>query len=108
MKSNKIKYVVVGGWIDEAGIERMIMCLGAFENMNEAYGKAYLYLDDLASNYPEGKMMITTLCDLEGETGFAMYARCRGDKPQYYAYILFNNHDEDNEKEGDANDSADK
>lgn len=82
--------------MDEEGIEQMITCLGAFENMEEAYGKAYLYLEDLASGHSEGYMMITTLCDLECETGYAMYARCRGKKPKYYAYILFNDNGEEN------------
>lgn len=97
MKNNKIKAVAVGGLIDEKGRERMIMLLGAFENATEAYGKAYLYLDELAGDSREHELIITPLYKLEGDTGYAMYAQDKNGDAKYYAYVLFNDNCENRE-----------
>lgn len=91
MKNNKIAAVVVGGWMNEKGEQQMITLIGAFENLSEAYGEAYLYLDELSQNYrDEDGMHITPLHELEGETGYAMYLQNKENKPTEYAYILRN------------------
>lgn len=91
MKNNKIRAVAVGGWLDEKGDQRMITLIGAFENSSEAYGEAYLYLDELSQSYKEEDgMQITPLIELEGETGYVMYLQNKEGKISEYAYILRN------------------
>lgn len=91
MKNNKIKAVVVGGWMNDNGNSEMITLLGAFENLTEAYGKAYLYLDELSQNYSDDDgAYITPLYELEGETGFGMYLKTKDHKTQEYAFVLLN------------------
>ena len=100
MKNNKIRAVVVGGWMNEKGEQEMITLLGAFEDATEAYGKAYLYLDELSGKYrEEDGMHITPRYELEGETGYAMYLQDKDGKSMEYAYILFNDNYEGNSHE---------
>lgn len=96
MKNNKIKAVVVGGWVSDKGDLEMITLIGAFENAAEAYGEAYLYLDELSQNYKdEDGMCITPLCELEGDTGYGMYLKDKDGKTTEYAYILLNDNYEE-------------
>jgi hypothetical protein len=91
MKNNKIRAVVVGGWVDDKGVDQMITLIGAFEDLSEAYGEAYLYLDELSQNYSdEDDAHITPLRELEGETGYGMYLQNKDGKTSEYAYILRN------------------
>lgn len=92
MKNNKVQAVVVGGFYDSNGQQAMITLLGAFENVSEAYGEAYLYLEELARQEvsDHGNVKISLALELEGETGYAMYVLDKDDKPLDYAYILFN------------------
>ena len=100
MKNNKIAAVVVGGWMNDKGESEFITLLGAFEDTTEAYGKAYLYLDELSGNYKEEDgMTITPLYQLEGETGYGMYLQDKNGKTSEYAYILFNDNYEGNNHE---------
>lgn len=104
MKNNNIAAVVVGGWMNEKGEQQFITLLGAFEDTTEAYGKAYLYLDELSGNYKEEDgMQITPLYELEGETGYAMYLQGKDGKALDYAYILFNNNYEKQEEKDARN-----
>ena len=91
MANNTAKYVVVGGWIDDKRYPRMIQCLGAFKTAEEAYGKAYLYLDELVcSGNTNEEYLITSAVELEAETGFALYAKDGNGQERYYTYVLFN------------------
>lgn len=96
MKNNKIRAVAVGGYLDDKGNSQMIQLIGAFENPAEAYGKAYLYLDELC----HVKQHITQLYELEGETGYAMYTEDENGKLDDYAYILLNQEAEQEEANG--------
>lgn len=55
-KCEKLQYVVITGY-DEF---ECVFCLGVFDTLNEAYGKAYLYLDDkIKGMCKEGKWSIS-------------------------------------------------
>lgn len=100
MKNNKIKAVVVGGWMHD-GEPQMMTLIGAFENEAEAYGEAYLYLNELASHYGEEKVGISQTVELEGNTGYAMFVKNEEEKILDYAYIL-NNDDYKEQEERNA------
>lgn len=100
MKNNKVKAVVVAGYMSAGRTPEMIFLIGAYENIEEAYGAAYLYLADMADGHKDdynGK--ITSLFKLEGDAGFGMYLESRDGKPEDYAYILFNDNYEEAEHE---------
>lgn len=84
VKNDKIRAVVVGGWVDEEGKERMIQLIGAFENPTEAFGEAYLYLDEFAV---DGQTISTTE-RLEGDTGYALLLKKPDGTITEYAYVL--------------------
>lgn len=99
MKNNRIKAVVVGGWFNDKGDMEMITLIGAFENVAEAYGEAYLYLDELSQHYLDDEgAHITLLFELEGETGYGMNLCTKDGKIHDYAYILMNDNYEDSNK----------
>ena len=93
----KAKYIVVYGYYDKKtkGNE-FISALGAYDTPEEAYGAAFIYLNDLIANEYRDKDTITPLFPLEGETGYGMEIR-NGDENSAidYAYVLFNNHCEE-------------
>lgn len=85
-----MKYVVIGGY--EPNFHQ---CLGVFDNAAEAYGTAYLYLDDIVdTGDPENKdkLKISPLYPLTGETGYIMHLEGVEDITDY-AEVLFK-HDE--------------
>lgn len=90
MRNNKIKAVVVGGWLNDKGESQMIQLIGAYESTTEAYGQAYLYLDELCKE----EQHITHLHELDGDTGYAMYTEDKDEKLHDYAYILLNSESE--------------
>lgn len=96
MRNNKIKAVVVGGWIDNSHFGRsgMIQLIGAFENVTEAYGQAYRYLDEICTHDES----ITPTMELEGDTGYAIYTKNKEGLFTNYAYILLNSESEQESK----------
>ena len=89
LPKDKVKAVVVGGWMDK-GVSQMITLIGAFDNFSEAYGEAYLYLDEMIADRNEQTLTITPLTLLEGDTGYAIFAINEKGEALYYADILFN------------------
>lgn len=92
MKVKEAKYIVIYGYYDKKtkGNE-FISVLGAYGNPEEAYGAAFIYLNDLIASEYRNKDTISPLFPLEGETGYGMEIR-NGDENSAidYAYILFN------------------
>ena len=86
-------YVVVGGWLNNNTPE-MIECIGVFSNGNEAYGAAYLYLDERIENHETEGLTISRAIQLEAETGYGIYANNEKGDAEYYAYILFDESEE--------------
>lgn len=89
MRNDKIRAVVCSGWMDN-GREQMIQLNGAFESLNEAYGAAYLFLDECANGRKEESLSISLPEKLEGGTGYAMYLKDKDGKITEYAYVLYN------------------
>ena len=91
-----IKAVVVGGWLDK-GVSQMISLIGSFEDITEAYGAAYLYLEehaiDVYANEPG--MYITLPKNLEGDSGHALYLCNKDGIELQYAYALYSDESED-------------
>lgn len=90
--NNKVKAAVVGGWMKD-GVSQTITLIGAFDNMAEAFGEAFLYLDELIG-MEEEEMFITPIQNLEEETGYAIYGKDKEGQIKYYSYILFNSKQE--------------
>lgn len=90
MRNNKVKAVVVGGWLDNKGNSQMIQLIGAYESTTEAYGQAYIYLDELCTD----ESTITPTEELEGETGYAMYTKSKDGRLENYAFVLLNTESE--------------
>lgn len=90
--NNKVKAVTVGGWMKD-GVPQTISLIGAFDNMAEAFGEAYLYLNDYCLE--ENEITITPVQDLEEETGYVIYGKDERNQIRYYAYILYNHKQED-------------
>lgn len=71
MGVKKVQYVVIAGYdtlyqidwkYNESGKRpcyenNFTQCLGVYDNVNEAYGRAYLYLESIAHDYGEGYMI---------------------------------------------------
>ena len=92
----KAKYIVVYGYLDKkTKRNEFISALGAYDTSEEAYGAAFIYLNDLIANECRHKDTISPLFPLEGETGYGMEIR-NGDENSAidYAYILFNGEEE--------------
>lgn len=95
MKVKEAKYIVIYGYYDkETKRNEFISALGTYDNAEEAYGAAYIYLNDLiASEYRtseyRNKDTISPLFPLEGKTGYGMEIR-NGDENSAidYAYIF--------------------
>lgn len=96
-----MKYVVIVETDDD-----FQMCIGVYDNPKEAYGAAYLWLDELLDGtLPVGKednVYISPLYPLEGDTGFGMKIVGR-ENIQERAHILFL---EDNKKSDNSNTEA--
>ena len=92
----KAKYIVVYGYLGKkTKRNEFISVLGAYDTSEEAYGAAFIYLNDLIANECRDKDTISPLFPLEGETGYGMEIR-NGDENSAidYAYILFNGEEE--------------
>ena len=92
--NNKVKAVTVGGWMKD-GVPQTINLIGAFDNIAEAFGEAYLYLHECSLEMGEDEITITTVQDLESETGNAIYGKDKQNQTVCYAYILCNQNYED-------------
>lgn len=91
MKVKEAKYIVIYGYYDkETKRNEFISALGTYDNAEEAYGAAFIYLNDLIANEYRNKDTISPLFPLEGETGYGMEI-INGDENSAidYAYILF-------------------
>ena len=91
MKVKEAKYIVIYGYYDkETKRNEFISALGIYDNAEEAYGAAYIYLNDLIANESRDKDTISPLFQLDCETGYGMEIR-NGDENSAidYAYILF-------------------
>ena len=95
---NKVKAAVVGGWMKD-GVPQMISFIGAYDNVAEAFGEAYIYLDELIKMDEDDKTTITPIQDLEGDTGCAIYGKDEQNQIKYYAYILFKQEVMQNDRE---------
>lgn len=101
-KDKKITYVVVAGYFTElAGekISELIQAIGVFQNAEQAYGKAFLYLTEMADGYGDEKYRITPPFLLEGDTGYGIYLEDKNGNPLDYAYILFHYKKEEDQDE---------
>lgn len=88
---NKVKAAVVGGWIQDGNVAQTIKLIGAFDNMAEAFGEAYLYLNDCIAEIGGKEIItITPVHNLESETGYAIYGKDKQNQTVCYAYILCN------------------
>lgn len=104
MRNDNIKAVVIGGWMID-GSEHMTHLIGAYESPTEAYGAAYLYLDEMAAGYDNPESYSITLPQqMEGDAGYAVYLQSEDGHISDYAYVLINS----NAKGGGANDSTDE
>ena len=95
MKVNA-KYIVVYGWKNiKTGEDEFITVIGAYDIPEEAYGAAFMYLNDLIVDESR-EATISPVFSLEGETGCGMKI-VNGDESVTidYAYVLFNNHCEE-------------
>ena len=96
----KAKYIVVYGYYDKKTKENeFISVLGAYDTPEEAYGAAFMYLNDLIVDESRNGT-ISPLFSLEGETGYGMKIVNGDDKSVTidYAYVLFNDHCEEESK----------
>ena len=96
----KAKYIVVYGWEDIKTKENeFITVLGAYDNAEEAYGAAFMYLNNLIVDESRNGAISPLFC-LEGETGYGMRIVNGDDKSNTidYAYVLFNDHCEEESK----------
>ena len=97
----KAKYIVVYGWENiKTGKDEFINVIGAYDTPEEAYGAAFMYLNDLIANEHRNKDTISPLFPLGGETGYGMKIVNGDDKSVTidYAYVLFNDHCEEESK----------
>lgn len=96
-KKNETKFVVIGETLDiETRLSDMIECLGVFNDATTAYGKAVMYLSEIANGI-KGKSTITPRVELEGQTGFALYLKNEDGQMIYDALVLFYDEKEDSE-----------
>lgn len=63
----------------------MIQCLGVFDSYAAAYGEAVIYLSEVADN-KDNNGTITTIFDLEGETGYGL--SLKNQKGQEYETVF--------------------
>lgn len=94
--------VIVEALNPKTGLANFMQCLGVFEGFDRAYGKALIYLSEIAFDGEGGEYTITPLQDLEGETGFALYMRNSQGQITDAVYILHADASEERRKEGDA------
>lgn len=94
------EFVVVTGYYDnDTKSSNFIQAIGTYNDELQAYGKALLYLSELASNLADGEPnKITPLFELNCQTGYGM--ELRNKKTTDYVYVLFNRI-EDSEEWGD-------
>ena len=80
------QYIVVGGYYDnKTNAGKFIQALGAFDNKEQAYGVAILYLN---RNIDDKKgEFVTPIYPLEGDTGIGMSVK--HESYTDYAYVLF-------------------
>lgn len=84
--NNNIKAVaVMEHYSENSNLPYMMQCIGAFENVSEAYGEALLTFNE----FPSDDFTITPLGELEGETGFAMDLKDKDGYMRMRAYIFF-------------------
>jgi hypothetical protein len=96
----KAKYIVVYGWQNiKTGKDEFITVIGAYDTPEEAYGAAFMNLNDLIVDESRNGT-ISPLFSLEGETGYGMKIVNGDDKSVTidYAYVLFNSHCEEESK----------
>ena len=80
------QYIVVAGYYDnKTNAGEFIQALGCFDNAEQAYGTALLWIDEQADS-KKGEM-ITPLYELEGSTGFGMDVK--HETYTDYVYVLF-------------------
>lgn len=95
--TNKIQYVVISGYdtVYEMDGRKLLVnnfaqCLGVYDNHETAYGKAYLYLNELAHDDAENEYTISPLIGTE-DTGCKMILSREGDSQTIdWAWILYN------------------
>lgn len=97
MKSNSIKAVVIGALsFKDSTDEGPLIYLGAYENLDEAYGRALLHINQAAADYPEideKDKRITPLYELEADQGWGMSLHIEGSNLIDHALIFI---DDDN------------
>ena len=104
----KVQYVVISGYdtIYEMGDKEYVagdekftiytndftQCLGVYDDVNEAYGRAFLYLESIASDLGED-YYISQMCNTE-DTGckfVIINPNGSNDDTLNWAWVLFNN-----------------
>lgn len=89
--TERITHTVVAETVGNSGEAYMISCIGAYTDYEKAYGAALLYLDEMAEGYcdrDKEELLITTLIQLEGETGWGLYLKDKDGNHLYRTYIL--------------------
>lgn len=90
---NYKQYIVVGGYYDnKSGLKEFIQALGVYDNIEQAYGKAILYLNESVDD--KRKEYISPIYPLESDVGFGM--DLEHEKITDYVYVLFCEEDEKN------------
>lgn len=92
MKSDSIKAVVIGALTYKDNMEEgPLIYLGAYENLDEAYGRALRHLNQAADDYPEideKDKRITPLYELEADQGWGMSLYIEGSNLIDHAFVF--------------------
>lgn len=95
---NGIKAVAIGGNVDSNGELELFICLGAFSEVESAYGEALLFLTDVAESIPDEKYTLTVPVPLDNDTGYGMYLKDKNGNSVNYAFVLFNHKTNESEE----------
>ncbi|MCD7857776.1 MAG: hypothetical protein LUG55_08285 [Clostridiales bacterium] len=85
-----IKALVVGEFVYSEN-SQMMMAVGAYRDVEKAWGAAYLFLiSDLDEDDEDVKYTVTEPWTLEGETGFGITLKKAEGKVERNVYVLMN------------------